>query len=213
MSAGDDNGPMAARAFAFVIWAALVASAVFWVLRLTASSRPPPPHAVTVAESPVRGDLGRLLGAEPVGEQPAAPTVSDSAFKLVGVVAPGKGVRAGVALISVEGQPAKPYRVGAMVEDLMLLAVEQRAASLGPREGPATLKLELPALPPPSTGTLPAASLDPPQPPPGVPRQGVLPRNRLPPPVAMPPQIQPMEPTPPPEEEEQPPQPPPQPTS
>lgn len=203
---------MAARAFAFVIWAALAASAVFWVLRLTASSRPLPPHAVTVAESPTRGDLGRLLGREAVAEQAVAPTVSDGALKLVGVVAPGKGVRAGVALISVEGQPAKPYRVGATVEaDLVLLAVQQRAASLGPREGPATLTLELPALPPPTTGTLPPpAGLDAPQPPPGVPRLGGLPRNRLPPPVPAPPQMQPAEPAPPLDEEQQPPQ---QPTS
>jgi general secretion pathway protein C len=51
----------------------------------------------------------------------------------------------GVALISVGGQPAKAYRTGAEVtEELVLLAVGRRSASLGPRGGPAETELRLP---------------------------------------------------------------------
>jgi len=69
-------------------------------------------------------------------------------FSLVGVVADGH--RWGAALIAVDGKPARPYRVGAVIEDgVTLLAVEQRRAVLGPsREAPPSLVLDLPALKP-----------------------------------------------------------------
>ena len=49
---------MQARLLAFVIWAAVAASAVFWLLRLWSSSPTAPAHTVAVAPStPPRGDL------------------------------------------------------------------------------------------------------------------------------------------------------------
>ena len=55
----------------------------------------------------------------------------------------------GVALISVDGKPAKPYFVGATVEGrLVLQSVNGRKATLGAdRDAPAQVVLELPALP------------------------------------------------------------------
>ena len=55
---------------------------------------------------------------------------------------------AGAALISVDGKPAKPYRVGDVVEDgLVLQSVQGRRAGLGQAGGgSAVLTLELPAL-------------------------------------------------------------------
>lgn len=175
---------MASRVFAFTIWAAVAASVVFWGLRLTSASRPVPAHAVAVGDGAVaRGDLGRLFGREAVPVPGGAPVASGSPFKLVGVVAPkaGSGLRAGVALISVEGKPARPFQVGANVDaDLILLAVHQRGASLGSREGTPTLALELPPLAAPATGTLavPAAAAAQTGAPVGAPRA-----SRLPPPI------------------------------
>ncbi len=153
---------MAARLFAFVIWAAVAASVVFWVLRLAASPRPVPPHAVAAAGAgAMRGDLARLFGREgdPAAPAAAVPVATGSQFKLLGVVAPrGDAPNEGLALISVEGKPAKPYRIGAAVDSsLVLLSVHQRGAALGPRDGAPSVNLELPPPAPAATGTLPAA--------------------------------------------------------
>jgi general secretion pathway protein C len=88
--------------------------------------------------------IARLMGASPA-QAAAAPAVNiASRFALAGVVARPSGT--GVALISVDGKPAKPYRVGAPVEEgLVLQAVEPRRALLGPSaQGPASVTLELP---------------------------------------------------------------------
>jgi general secretion pathway protein C len=67
-----------------------------------------------------------------------------SRFQLQGVMAGGPD--AGAALISVDGKPAKPYRVGAVVADgLLLQSAQGRRVSLGSAMvGPQTLVLELP---------------------------------------------------------------------
>ena len=56
--------------------------------------------------------------------------------------------RRGAALIAIDGKPARPYRVGGVLEEgLVLQAVEGRRAVLAASaEGPALLTLELPAL-------------------------------------------------------------------
>lgn len=155
---------MTARLFAFVIWAALAASVVAWSLRLGSGSRPVPGHTVVVADSGAgSADLTRLLGSESpaaVAEAPAA-TPSSSRLKLLGVVAAARSEpagRNGLALIAIDGKPARPYRIGGTVEqDLVLLEVRQRSASLGPPSGPASVKLELPPLASAATGTRPMA--------------------------------------------------------
>jgi general secretion pathway protein C len=64
---------------------------------------------------------------------------------MLGVVADQHS--AGAALIAVDGKPAKPYRVGDVVEDgLVLQSVKGRNAALGPVSGAAVLTLELPPL-------------------------------------------------------------------
>jgi general secretion pathway protein C len=149
---------MTARLLAFVVWAAVAATAVFWALRLLVSAPPAPPHTVAAADAgAARGDLARIFGADPVaGPAPAAP--APSRFQLVGVVAPRPGApaRVGVALIAVDDKPPRAYRVGAPIDDrLVVQAVQGRTVSLGPRGAPAEVQLELPALPEAATGTLP----------------------------------------------------------
>ena len=155
---------MKARLFAFVIWAAVAASAIFWALRLGASSPAAPAHTVSVsaATSP-RGDLTRLFGAAPVAPvgspQSSLASPLSSRFKLLGVAAPRQGgERNGLALIAVDGKPARSYAVGASVEgDLLLQSVHARGARLGTRGAPPQVTLELPALPQAATGSLPQA--------------------------------------------------------
>ena len=153
---------MKARLFAFVIWAAVAASAIFWALRLGASSPAAPVHTVSVsAAAPPRGDLTRLFGAAPVAPvgstQASPPSPLSSRFKLLGVAAPRQGgERNGLALIAVDGKPARSYAVGATVEgDLLLQSVHARGARLGTLGAPPQVTLDLPALPQAATGSLP----------------------------------------------------------
>ena len=100
---------MIARLSALVIWALVAAATVFWGMRLLVRADPVPANAVVVSEAPqVRGDLSRLLGAEPVTAVAAAPQMS-SRFRLLGVMAAKpslQGMTPGVALISIDGKPA-----------------------------------------------------------------------------------------------------------
>ena len=195
---------MVARLSAFVIWALVAATAVFWGLRLLVRAPAAPSYAVAVGDAAaVRADLSRVLGSAPVAAQAtvAAPEVS-SRFKLIGIMAP-KGAQAatapdgsGVALIAVDGKPPRAFVVGSPLDaNLVLQSVSLRTASIGPAQGPASVKLELPALPAAATGTLaPLASGSPsmgtPVPPPIPAPQAVPARPGLTP-APMPP-VQPM---------------------
>lgn len=173
---------MMARLSAFVIWALVAAALVFWGMRLLVRADPVPANAVVVGESTnARGDLSRLFGAEPVAPL-AAPPAASTRFKLLGVMAAKaspQGMTPGVALISIDGKPARAFTAGARIEDrLVLQNVSLRTASIGAEQGPTSFVLEIPALPPPATGTLPMPAFD--QPPP------VAPPVQAPPPPAPP---------------------------
>jgi len=158
---------MVSRIAAFVIWAAVAASAVFWAMRLWPTPIAAPVHVTVVSTAGAfNGDLSRVLGADmPVAGLPetgAPQVVADERFRLIGVVAPRARAAngEGLALIATDGKPPKAYRVGKLVDgDLVLLSVHSRGASLGPRGQPAQVDLELPALPPPSSGTMPGSAL------------------------------------------------------
>lgn len=174
---------MTARWVAFLTWAAVAAGLVYWLLKLLVSPSPLPAHAQVVATAArPAADLQRVLGAgAPAPAQttdPAAsPAPADPRFTLVGVVAPrpGSSPREGIALIASDDQPAKAFRVGAVVDGtLVLLSVSSRGASLGSRGGPPTVVLELPEVPGPATGGAPGMAEGAPQEPgvsvaPGVP--------------------------------------------
>jgi len=177
---------MRVRLVAFVIWAAVAASAMFWALRLGASSPTAPVHTVAVgAAAAPRGDLTRLFGAAPVREAGAAVVVESplsSRFRLLGVAAPREGGdRNGLALIAVDGKPARSYAVGAAVDgELVLQSVHARGAKLGARGATPQVTLDLPVLPPPATGSLPLAMA------PGAPvglAGAAVPMVSMPPPV------------------------------
>jgi general secretion pathway protein C len=156
---------MTARWLALGVWVAVAASLGFWGLKLFVPGVPVPADATvaSTAASP-RGDLSRLLGADAQKSVAAAPPPS-TRFQLVGVVA-ARGAASssqGLALIAVDGKPARTYRVGAVVDgETVVLAVRLRGASLGPRGGAANVSLEIPPPAPAATGTLPAAGAAPP---------------------------------------------------
>jgi general secretion pathway protein C len=154
---------MVTRLLAFLVWAAVAASAVYWGLKLGVRGTPTPAHAALAAPVAIAGgDLSRLLGVDaPVAEEAVAEPVADDRFHLIGVVAPrsAQAGAEGLALISVDGNPPRAYRVGATVDgEQVLQAVQARGATLGPRGAAATVALELPPPAPASTGTLPAAA-------------------------------------------------------
>ncbi len=132
-------------AASLLVWGAVAFSAVTWGLRWSAMGVSPSNASVAVQALPEVdvSAAARSLGAAPV-QAVAAPTLA-SRFQLQGVMAGGPN--AGVALIAVDGKPAKPYRVGAVVADgWVLQSAEGRRISLGAAmDGAQTLVLELPA--------------------------------------------------------------------
>jgi general secretion pathway protein C len=156
---------MLARLSAFVIWALVAATAVFWGLRLFVRAPAAPAYAVPVGDTAaVRGDLTRLLGSAPVAAPVAAAPQAASRFKLLGIVAPKYASTSaapsthGVALIAVDGKMAKAYPVGARLDnDLVLQSVSLRTVSIASTaQGAPTITLELPPPAAAATGTLPA---------------------------------------------------------
>ncbi|MEZ0308857.1 MAG: type II secretion system protein N [Ramlibacter sp.] len=128
----------------FALWALVAASAVYWGLKFSggaSSTVAPPVGRTAVAADPAM--VARLLGASPAAA--AAPMASlASRFNLVGVVASRS--HQGAALIAVDGRPAKPFRVGAAIDEtLVLQSVDSRKAVLASATGGApVLTLELP---------------------------------------------------------------------
>lgn len=137
------------RGATFALWALAAMSAVYWGLKLgggTAAPRVPVigPRQVAAADPAA---IARLLGSTPAAAVQATPVASlSSRFQLIGVAA-GESSGRGAAVISVDGKPARPYGVGSMIEEgLILQSVQGRRAVLAAQPGgPAVLTLELPA--------------------------------------------------------------------
>jgi general secretion pathway protein C len=105
-------------------------------------------------------------------------------FQLLGIVAAASGQ--GAALIAVDGQPARPFSVGAQVAPgFVVQRLSAREVMLGEsREGPLQLSLRLPAWEPRSNaipgapGSAPAESGDPTAPLPPAESTAVQPARR-----------------------------------
>lgn len=132
------------RLLTFSLAALVAASAVYWVLRWPQPVMAPPVAAAAPQDAaPDAQVLARLLGQAAVAT--TATVVSPGGrYALTGVLA-GPGPR-GAALISIDGKPAKPFRVGALVADnLYLQSVLGRRAVLaaGAADAPPSLTLEM----------------------------------------------------------------------
>jgi general secretion pathway protein C len=103
-----------ARIATVLLFAALCAIVAAWAVRLLAPRSPIAPTGSVASERPAtdRGSAVQLFGAlvQP-GAVSAAPP---SNIKVAGVLAAGER---GVALLAINGRPAKPFAVGEQLED------------------------------------------------------------------------------------------------
>ena len=136
-------------AWAALLGCAAAASVVFWVLKF--------PSGSAVLNAPVVQSAGQATAAlaeqpsirmaRALGVQAPAPEVSiaqSARFQLWGVVAGASGQ--GSALIAVDGQPPRAFRVGqAVTEGVVLQGLGPKQAQLGASvQGPALFLLSLP---------------------------------------------------------------------
>ncbi len=138
------------RLLTLAVWVLAAGSATWWGMKHLQTGNGAAGTA-TVAPTLAQAspaDLQRVLGRNQVaagGNVVAQPRPVDPAtrFALQGVVA-GRG-NSGVALLSIEGKAARPYRVGSEVEDgLKLAKVAAREATLEGTKGGPSFTLELP---------------------------------------------------------------------
>ncbi len=155
---------MVSRIFAFLVWAACAFGLAFWGLRWLAKPMSVPDYsaAVSMVNAP-RSDMTRLLTAPETAASAAAPASDQSALaariQLIGLMATPSGQGAGVALLTVDGKPAKAFRVGQLVDgEHVILAITKQGVNIGlPNDANvATAAVTLPAqaLPAAATGTL-----------------------------------------------------------
>ena len=114
------------------LWTLAAASAVFWMLRLSApaDALAPPAAATRLASDADPAAVARLLGAVPAANAATVTPEAASRFALSGVVA--YGTTRGAALISIDGKPPRPWRVGAQLGDgFVLQSVGLRSATVG----------------------------------------------------------------------------------
>jgi general secretion pathway protein C len=138
---------LGSRAITLVVWALAAGSVAYWGLRLSSgrslSAAAPVPAAAPAVDPMV---VARVLGATHAVAEAAPKAGPANRFVLQGVVAGAPG--GGAALIAVDGKPARPYRVGSVIEEgLVLQSVAARRATLAAtREGPALVTLDMPPL-------------------------------------------------------------------
>jgi general secretion pathway protein C len=141
------------RLTTFLLWAVAAGSAAFWVLQQPSHALATPMVASVVSPSrsalvpPGSAQVALVLGAQPAAVATTADVLSakQARFQLLGVLAVGSHDRAsGAALLAVDGKPAKPYRVGAVIEDgLEVTSLAARSVSIG-SNGVTAFTLELP---------------------------------------------------------------------
>jgi len=137
--------PAFSRLTSLLVWAVVAYSAVVFALQWGGGV---PVDAVVAGseQKQVLPEVDALAVSKALGVAPmqSASASLASRFVLVGVM--DGGPTQGVALISVDGKPAKPYRLGQTVTDgFVVLATGPKKAELGPQLGAASsLVLELP---------------------------------------------------------------------
>ncbi len=136
-------------AWAALLWCAAAASVVFWMLNFPSGSGvlgvpvvQSSGQAVATSAFQPSAHLARVWGVQ--ASVPEVSVAQSSRFQLWGVVAAASGQ--GSALIAVDGQPPKAFRVGQTVtEGLILQSLGPKQAQLGARvQGAALFSLSLP---------------------------------------------------------------------
>ena len=127
---------------AVLLWGALAAGVVYWVLHFPATTTAVLPAVSTSAPAaaPDTVPMARALGHV---QAQAAVSADSKRFELLGVIASASGQ--GSALIAIDGQPPKAWRVGqALQEGVYLQKLAPRQAWLGQTlTGPAQWTLNM----------------------------------------------------------------------
>ena len=161
------------RSLTFLIWLLAGGCAVYWSLKFTQGPLAPPsatavfPGAASAAVDSQAlakglggGDAIAIHSAASDSANMPASSINSSRFVLTGVVVTRAGdSRTSVALIGVDGKPARPYRVGSsLTEGVVLHSVSAGKAMLANnlQEAPSAT-LELPVLTSAVVGTAVAA--------------------------------------------------------
>ena len=141
---------VAPSALTFLLWMSVAASLIAWGLKIR-YTKPSSDSATPISLpdfSPTPAGLARGLGGG-AQKNPVADTLSGNErgrFSLVGVVASPAGH--GVALISVDGKPARPFRLGGEVADGWIvekLAAKSAVLAFRETQGGGKLEISLPA--------------------------------------------------------------------
>lgn len=146
---GAASGARSGAAWAAgLLWLAAGLGAGYWFLRTQGLGPWVPVRGMAPSALVVEVDtVARALGATVAADQPVAAAAPQARLQLLGVVAQGR--HQGAALIAVDGQPPRPWRVGAAVSDgLVLQSIGPRSVQLGATlAGPATMELTVPSEP------------------------------------------------------------------
>lgn len=132
--------------WAALTWCAAAASGVFWLLGFPSGSAGQGALAVQTrpanAAEQSQQHLARAWGVQ--APRPEVSIAQSARFELLGVVAAASGL--GSALIAVDGQPPRAYRVGQTVADgVVLLGLAPKQAQLGANpQGSVVFSLSLP---------------------------------------------------------------------
>jgi general secretion pathway protein C len=137
--------PTFLRLTSLLVWAVVAYSAVVFGLQWGGGE---PVDAVVAGseQKQFSPDVDSLSVSKALGVAPVQSASASLAIRFVLVGVMDGGPSQGVALISVDGKPAKPYRLGQTVSDgLVVVGTGPKKAELGPQMGVASsLVLELP---------------------------------------------------------------------
>ncbi len=139
------------RLATLLLWLLAAASGVFWALKLVQGAAVPANAAVVSTATANVIDstaLAKGLGGGLVAPSaaPSGPSgISAARFVLTGIVT-GNAASENLALIAVDGKPARPYRIGAaLTEGVVLKSLDKRQVALAASiDVPASVSLELP---------------------------------------------------------------------
>ncbi|MBL8307611.1 MAG: hypothetical protein JNM33_13015 [Rubrivivax sp.] len=133
-------------AAACALIAPAVVAAWWWMDAPDAPQRDSVPTPAPVGPTPSAPIGASPSSASQAGSQPASANAAAARFRLVGMASNGQQ---GMALIQVDGQPARTFKVGDVLEgNLVLLEVSGSGAVIGPRGGGALVDLrQEPAVP------------------------------------------------------------------
>ncbi len=138
------------RVVAFFLWLLAALSASYWLMKVIGLSETPIRAGAIAPQAPAvnTADLLRVLGpaaqAGPSAVASATPALDPGNKMLLLGVVTGRN-DAGIALISLQGQPPRPFRVGSRINETFRLArVTTRTAILAPvADAAASITLEL----------------------------------------------------------------------